>query len=98
MLYMEEGLYMSVKETLSAPAPYPLKSGFSLDKAYRVIGAYNASESAEAYLIMANDRQEVWFISNRHLRFAGINKETTKNIIDLSAFEKTSSQRRFGSA
>lgn len=88
MLFLEEGLYMSVKETVSAPAPYPLKSGFSLGKAYRVIGGYNASESAEAYLILANDRKEIWFISNRHLRFAGINKNLLENSIDLSLLEK----------
>jgi hypothetical protein len=52
----------------NAPKPYPLDSGFSEGTAYRVLGVYTPSETAEAYLIMSNDRDELWFISNRHCR------------------------------
>lgn len=52
----------------NAPRPLPLSSGFRNDIAYEVLGIHAPSESAEAFLILANDRNEIWFISNRHLR------------------------------
>jgi hypothetical protein len=51
-----------------APQPHPLASGFSTGVAYRVLGLYSPSETSEAYAILSNDRDEMWFISNRHLR------------------------------
>ena len=55
-----------------APMPLPLQSGFSPDRAYRVLGVYNPSETSDAYFILPNDRDELWFICQRHLRFAGL--------------------------
>ncbi|MBZ9750628.1 hypothetical protein GO986_00530 [Deinococcus sp. HMF7620] len=55
-----------------APMPKPLSSGFNPHRAYRVLGVYNPSESSDAYFILANDRDEMWFICQRHLRFAGL--------------------------
>lgn len=55
-----------------APRPLPLSNGFSRGKIYQVLGIYTASESAEALFILANDSNQIWFISNRHLRFHGI--------------------------
>ena len=52
--------------------PKPLASGFSNGTAYRVLGAYSASESSEAFLILANDRAEMWFIPTRHFRVLGV--------------------------
>lgn len=51
-----------------APRPLPLENGFSKEKTYTPIGMFCPSESGEAYLILANDRDEIWFISNRHVR------------------------------
>lgn len=51
-----------------APQPRPLASGFSTGTAYRVLGVHTPSETAEAYFILSNDRDEVWFVSNRHFR------------------------------
>jgi hypothetical protein len=51
-----------------APQPRPLASGFSKGIAYRVLGLHSPSETSEAYFILANDRDEVWFVSNRHFR------------------------------
>lgn len=48
--------------------PLPLKSGFSTGCAYRVLGIHAPSETGEAYFILSNDRDEVWFVSNRHFR------------------------------
>ena len=36
--------------------------------AYRTLGCFNPSETADAYYVLANDRDEVWFICNRHVR------------------------------
>ena len=55
-----------------APMPRPLSSGFHGGRAYRVLGVYNPSETSDAYFILANDRDELWFICQRHLRFAGL--------------------------
>ncbi len=51
-----------------APQPRPLDSGFSLGTAYRVLGLHAPSETGEAYFVLSNDRDEVWFVSNRHFR------------------------------
>ena len=74
MISFENGLYVRIEEMGGprAPTPYPLKSGFSENTAYRVIGIYNPSETSDAYLILSNDRDEIWFISNRHLRTVGL--------------------------
>ncbi|MEO8755068.1 MAG: hypothetical protein ABI624_20585 [Casimicrobiaceae bacterium] len=52
--------------------PLPLDSGFSEHTAHRGLGIYSPSETSECYLILANDRDETWFISNRHLRIVGV--------------------------
>lgn len=52
--------------------PKPLSSGFSEDIAYRVLGLHSASETSEAYLILSNDHEELWFISNKHVRAHGL--------------------------
>lgn len=45
-----------------APQPLPLQNGFSADWLYRVLGIYNASEFSDAFFILANDHDEMWFI------------------------------------
>lgn len=71
---IENDLYVVVHEMRDAraPQPRPLQSGFSVDIAYRVLGLHSASETSEAYLILVNDRDEIWFISNKHLRAHGL--------------------------
>ncbi len=68
MIYIESGIYVVVKqlEQQRSPQPLPLDNGFSIDYAYRVLGIYSPSETSEAFLILSNDRDEIWFISNRH--------------------------------
>ena len=77
MIYLETGLYVRIVELENGPHPLPLSSGFSVDKAYRILGAFNASESSDAFLILANDRKEMWFICNRHLRVVTIDNSQT---------------------
>ena len=72
MIWIEQGLYLKVVQMENAPKPYPLDSGFSQHTAYRALGMYNPSETADAYFILSNDRDEIWFICNRHLRTVGL--------------------------
>ena len=43
-------------------------SGFSVSHAYRALGLFNPSETSDAYFVLSNDRDEIWFICNRHVR------------------------------
>ena len=69
-LYLQEEMWVSVKESErpNAPVPRPLSSGFSEGKIYRILGIHAPTETSEAYLILCNDRNEIWFISNQHFR------------------------------
>ncbi|WP_229753087.1 hypothetical protein [Deinococcus aerophilus] len=49
--------------------PLPLQSGFSENGAYRVMSVHNPSESSDAYFILPNDRDELWFVCQRRLHF-----------------------------
>lgn len=68
MLWIEQGIYLRIQELDNGPRPLPLQSGFSSTTAYRALGCFNPSESSDAYYILANDRDEIWFICNRHVR------------------------------
>lgn len=70
MIAFERGMYVRVQEMKGerAPMPKPLASGFVMDNAYRVLGIFNPSETSDAYLILSNEQDELWFICNRHLR------------------------------
>lgn len=68
MISLEPGLYVRIEELDNGPKPLPLLSGFSTSQAYRALGLYNPSESGDAYFVLSNDRDEIWFICNRHVR------------------------------
>ncbi|MBA3961341.1 MAG: hypothetical protein H0X40_05495 [Chthoniobacterales bacterium] len=70
MIDVREDLYVVIEqlETTLAPQPKPLNHGFSKDVSYLVLGAFSLSESSDAFFILSNDHDEIWFISNRHLR------------------------------
>lgn len=72
MIFFEPGLYLRVEELQNGPKPFPLQSGFSLGCAYRALGLYNPSETSDAYFVLSNDRDEIWFICNRHLRTTAV--------------------------
>ncbi len=72
MIFFEPGLYLRVEELENGPKPFPLQSGFSMSYAYRALGLYNPSETSDAYFVLSNDRDEIWFICNRHLRTTAI--------------------------
>ena len=85
MIYIEPGLYVRVQQLAQRPPhPLPLESGFSVGVAYRALGIYSPSETSECYFILANDRDETWFISNRHLRVVGLFPEQKNLRFDLA--------------
>ena len=68
MLTLDTHLFLRVSQLENGPQPLPLRSGFNETTAYRALGMFNPSETSDAYFILSNDRDEVWFICNRHLR------------------------------
>ncbi|WP_034914808.1 MULTISPECIES: hypothetical protein [Erwinia] len=76
MLWLETGLYLRIEELANGPRPLPLASGFSSGTAYRALGCFNPSETSDAYYILSNDRDEIWFICNRHLRTVSLEPES----------------------
>ncbi len=68
MLWLEQGVYLRIQKLDNGPRPLPLQNGFSAGTAYRVLGCFNPSETSDAYYILANDRDEIGFICNRHIR------------------------------
>lgn len=87
MTSLESGLYLRVDEMDNGPKPLPLQSGFSVGSAYRALGLYNPSETSDAYFVLSNDRDEVWFICNRHLRTHAMMPEQSDFRIDIIARE-----------
>ncbi len=96
MISIAEALYVLVKEVGGdrAPRPLPLSSGFSENVAYRILGVHSPSETGEAYLILSNDRDEIWFISNRHFRTWELRPETNALRLPLSLGASTSHDSR----
>ena len=90
MVALEPGLYVRIQELEQerAPQPLPLSSGFSKGAAYRVLGIHCASETSEAYFILINDRDEVWFISNKHTRAHAIMPETRQFSFPLGKVQR----------
>ncbi len=78
MIDFERGLYVRIVQRSKGPPPLPLEQGFSECCAYRVLGIYNASETGECWLILSNDRDEIWYISQRHVRTWRLQSELTQ--------------------
>lgn len=72
MLSLENALYVRIEQLPNGPKPLPLQNGFNKDTAYRALGMFNPSETSDAYFILSNDRNETWFICNRHLRTVAV--------------------------
>ena len=87
MIDYERGLYVVIQELVKGPSPFPLEHGFSADVAYRVLGIYNPSESGECWLILSNDDDQLWYISQRHVRTWALRPESSdfRLIIDKAA-------------
>lgn len=87
MISIVDALFVVVQQMGGerAPRPLPLSSGFSEGVAYRILGLHSPSETGEAYLILSNDREEIWFVSNRHFRTLDLRPDTTALRLNLSA-------------
>jgi hypothetical protein len=68
MLTLDRNIFLRICQLPNGPRPLPLESGFNINTSYRALGMYNPSETSDAYFILSNDRDEIWFICNRHLR------------------------------
>lgn len=93
MTSLESGLYLRIEELENGPKPFPLASGFSTGYAYRALGLYNPSETSDAYFVMSNDRDEIWFICNRHLRSYALlaNERAFRLLINVAPQRKMAS-------
>lgn len=89
MLSLEPGIYLRVEQLPNGPHPLPLESGFSLQTAYRALGMFNPSETSDAYFIFSNDRDEIWFICNRHLRCLGLIPSSQAVRLELGAAQQS---------
>ena len=83
MLHLEKNIYLRVEQLPNGPKPLPLESGFNTQTAYRALGMFNPSETSDAYFIFSNDRDEIWFICNRHLRCLGLIPESLATKLPL---------------
>ena len=95
MIFFEPGLYLRVEELENGPKPFPLQSGFSVGCAYRALGLYNPSETSDAYFVLSNDRDEIWFICNRHVRTIGLfPNERSLRVCNLAVCESQPTRER----
>ena len=88
MLSLEPGIYLRIEQLPNGPKPLPLESGFNPHTAYRALGMFNPSETSDAYFVFSNDRNEIWFICNRHLRCLGLIPSSRAVRMDLLQAEQ----------
>lgn len=85
MIALDTNLFLRISQIENGPRPLPLESGFSVHTAYRALGMFNPSETSDAYFILSNDRDEIWFICNRHLRTVCALPDSTQFRMPLAA-------------
>jgi hypothetical protein len=91
MVTIHPGLYLRVQQLDGGPTPFPLRSGFDMNTGYLALGLYNPSETSDAYFVLSNNRDEVWFICNRHLRTVELQPGATALRRPLATFERAGS-------
>lgn len=77
MIAFTKGLYVRIHQNDGGPRPLPLDSGFSNDCAYLVLGGFTMSESSEMFLCLSNDKEQMWFISNRQVATHCVSPDST---------------------
>jgi hypothetical protein len=92
VIHIEPGLYLRIQQLPDRAHPLPLSNGFSSHIAYRAVGVYSPSETSECYFIVCNDRDEMWFISNRHFRSVGLHPSRQEMRIPLAELQHRSEQ------
>ena len=78
MLDFETEASCRIQQMERGPHPHPLEHGFTEGTAYRVVAIYNPSESGGCWLVMLNDRDELWYISQRHVRTYALLKDENR--------------------
>ena len=68
MTSLEPGLFVRKGELDIGPRKFSLSNDFLTGRAYRALSLYDRSETSDAYFVLSNDRDEIWFICNRHVR------------------------------
>ena len=96
MIDYERGLYVVIEQLAKGPAPFPLDHGFGVGAAYRVLGIYNPSESGECWLILSNDDNQLWYISQRHVRTHSLVPSSLDLRIVLASVSATELRKRVG--
>lgn len=96
MIDYERGLYVVIEQLAKGPAPFPLEHGFGVGTAYRVLGIYNPSESGECWLILSNDDDQLWYISQRHVRTHSLVRNSSDLRMVLALITATQLRRRVG--
>lgn len=81
-LWAKEGLRVRIEEVQGdrSPVPKPLSSGFNQISTYEVLAIDNPSETADCYFMLENDRHELWWICQKHLRLVGPERSTTRKL------------------
>ena len=87
---LQPRLYVRIEVRDRCPELFPLSSSFSAGQAYRTLGLYNTSETSEAYFVLSNDRDEIWFICNRYDRAHALLPD--KRVFVLPVFGTVSTQ------
>ena len=94
MIDYERGLYVVIEQLAKGPAPFPLEHGFGTGAAYRVLGIYNPSESGECWLILSNDDNQLWYISQRHVRTHSLVRHSSNLRLALAPITATALHKR----
>lgn len=86
-MYIRPNIFVRVEQAEGkfAPRPLPLENGFSRDRDYEILGMYCPSETGEALCILRNDLDEIWFISNRHVRVTRTAELSLKDFPEMPA-------------
>lgn len=61
---------------VNAPTPSPEFAGFSENAVYPVIGVIEHDPSGEMFLVLPNNKGEIWRLSNRHVRYVAEDSES----------------------
>lgn len=85
-IHLQTGLYVRIEE--AAPGQVgPLEQGFSRDRLYRVLDLQDASSLLDAGVVLANDRDEICFVLEPHVRIALIAPERFELRLARNPFE-----------
>ena len=98
MIDYERGLYVVIEQLPKGPTPFPLEQGFCAEVAYRVLGIYNPSESGECWLILSNNDDQLWYISQRHVRTFSLRPNATELRVVLAPASTAGPSRQSGTS